>query len=152
MTTTTTATTNTLKSTSSHHVLRTAGLTTSAALAANLTMFGLARASDVRFRFPQPGSAAATQTVTAGAVAVFTLTTMIIGWAIAARAASHHRPTLRTMAIIGAGIAMVSTLAPLTLDAGMSVRLTLASLHLVTGGLYVAGIAGLRRSNTGAAR
>ena len=152
MTTTTTATTNTLKSTLSHHVLRTAGLTTGAALAANLAVFGLARARDVLFQFPQPGSANETQTVTVGAVAAFTLTTMVIGWAIAARATSHHRPTLRTMAIIGAGIAVVSTLAPLTLDTGVSVKLTLASLHLITGGLYVAGIAGLRRTNAGVAR
>jgi Family of unknown function (DUF6069) len=90
-----------------------------------------------------------TQTVTAGPVAAFTLMTMVIGWAIAARGASHHRPTLRTMAIIGAGIAVVSTLAPLTLDAAVSVKITLASLHVITGGLYVAGIAELRRTNSG---
>ena len=77
---------------------------------------------------------------------------MIIGWAIAARGASHHRPTLRAMAIIGVGIALVSTVAPLTLDAGVSVKLTLASLHLITGGFYVAGIAQLRRTNTGVVR
>jgi Family of unknown function (DUF6069) len=148
----TTATIKTLKSTSGHHILRTAGLTTGAALAANLAVYGVARACDVRFQFPQPGSTNGTQTVTAGAVAAFTLITMVIGWAIAARAASHHRPTLRTMAIIGAGIALVSTLAPLTLDAGVSVKLSLASLHLITGGLYVAGISMLRRINAGVAR
>jgi Family of unknown function (DUF6069) len=152
MMTMTTAAIKTLKSTSSHHILRTAGLTTGAALTANLAVYGVARAIDVRFQFPQPGSTNGTQTVTAGAVAAFTLMTMVIGWAIAARRASHHRPTLRTMAIIGAGIAVVSTLAPLTLDAGVSVKLTLASLHLITGGLYVAGITGLRRTITGMVR
>jgi Family of unknown function (DUF6069) len=155
-TTTTTANANAssemLDSTSRAHVLRTAGLTTGAALAANLAVFGLARASDVRFLIPQPGSATATQTVTAGAVVAFTLMTMIVGWAIAARAASRHRPTLHTMAIIGAGIALVSTLGPLTLDAGISVKLTLASMHLISGGLYVAGIFRLRRTDTGVAR
>ena len=155
--TTTTQTTPTTNSPSpspaaSRHVLRTAGLTTGAALAANLAVFGSARGLDVRFQFPRPGSVDATQTVAAGAVVVFTLMPMIIGWAIAARGVSHHRPTLRTMAIIGAGIAVVSTLAPLTLDAGVSVKLILASLHLITGGLYVAGIAGLRRTNTGLGR
>ena len=93
-----------------------------------------------------------TQTVTAATVAVFTLITMIGGWAIAARADSHHRPTLRAMAIIGVGIALVSTVAPLTLNTGVSVKLTLASLHLITGGFYVAGIAELRRTNTGVVR
>ena len=147
----TTTTTNMLKSTSSHHVVRTASLTTGVALAANLAVYGLARASDVRFQFPQPGSSDGTQTVTAATIAVFTLITMIVGWAIAAHGASHHHPTLHTMAIIGAGIAMASTVAPLTLDAGISVKLTLASLHLITGGLYVAGIAWLRQPNTGVA-
>ena len=148
----TTTTTSMLTSTSSHHVLRTAALTTGAALAANLAVFGLARARNVSFLFPQPGSANGTQTVTAASVAVATLITMILGWAIAARGASHHRPTLQTMAILGAGIALVSTVAPLTLHAGISVKVTLASLHLITGGLYVAGIAALLRTNTGVAR
>ena len=151
-TTQTTPTTNSPSPTARRHVLRTAALTTGAALAANLAVFGSARALDVRFQFPRPGSANGTQTVTAGAVAAFTLMTMVIGWAIAARGVSHHRPTLHTLASIGAGIAVLSTLAPLTLDAGVSVKLTLASLHLITGGLYVAGIAGLRRTNTGVAR
>ena len=85
----TTTTTNMLEATPSHHVLRTAALTTGVALAANLGVFGLARARDV---------------------------------------------------------------APLTLDAGVSVKLTLASLHLITGGFYVAGVAELRRTNTGVVR
>jgi putative copper export protein len=151
-TTQTTPTTNSPSSTARRPVLPTAALTTGAALAANMAVYGSARASGVRFQFPQPGSANATQTATAGAVAVFTLMAMIIGWAIAALAASHRRPTLRTMAIIGAGISVVSTLAPLTLDTGASVKLTLASPHLIAGGLYVAGIAGLRRATTGATR
>ena len=147
-----TGTTNILKSTSSRHVLPTAALTTGAALATNLAVFSLARARDVSFQFPQPGSANGTQTVTAVTVAVVTLFTMIVGLAIAARAASHQRPTLRAMAILGVGIALVSTVGPLTLDAGASVKLTLASLHVITGGIYVAGLAGLRRANTGVAR
>ena len=41
---------------------------------------------------------------------------------------------------------------PTTNSPSPTVKLTLASLHLITGGLYVAGIAGLRRTNTGVAQ
>ena len=146
MTTTTTTMNRTHEVRARHNTLRLAALTTGAALPANLAVFGLARARDVRFQFPQPGSSG-NQIVTVGAVAAVTVMTMIVGWALAARSASHHRPSLRTMAIIGAAVAVLSTIAPLTIDAGLSVKITLASLHLITGGLYITGIAALRRTN-----
>lgn len=149
-TTTTTTTIGTRRSNTRHHTLRAAALTTGAALAANLAVFGVARARNVSFQFPRPGSAG-TQSVTAGAVAAVTVMTMILGWALAARAASHHR-SLRTMAIIGAVLAVMSIVAPLTTDADLSVKVTLASLHVITGGLYVVGVAWLHRTNQGAVR
>ena len=151
-TTTTTTTTTNIPRRQRATVLPTAVLTTGSALALNLAVFGVARARDISFVFPQPGSDSGTQTVTAGAVAAFTVTTMIIGWIIGTRAASHHRPTLRTTAIIAAAISTVSTMLPLTVNAGLSVKLTLASLHVITGGCYIMGIAALRRSDTERAR
>lgn len=151
MTTTTTTTIGTHTVAVTHNTLPMAALTTGAALATNLAVFGLARAGDVRFQFPQPGSAG-TQSVTVGAVAAVTVMTMIVGWALAARSASHHRPSLRTMAMIGAAVAVLSTIAPLTIDAGLSVKITLASFHLITGGFYFAGIAALRRTSKRAIR
>jgi len=43
-------------------------------------------------------------------------------------------------------------MAPLSLDADTSVKVTLAGLHLVTGAFYVAGIARLRRPEAGDTR
>lgn len=148
----TTTTARAQVTTSDRPVVRTAVLTTAVALAANLSVFGLARAQDVNFQFPQPGSAAHTHAVGAGAVAVVTLLAMVIGWALVRLAGRRHRPTLRTMAIVGSVVAVVSTVAPLTLDAGLSAKLTLIGLHLSAGACYVAGIVGLRQANERATR
>ena len=137
----------TMHVTTSSRLARTAGLTTLAALATNLAVFGLARARDVNFEFPKPGSASGTQTVTAATVAAVTVLALVVGWAVAALAATRRRPTMHTMAIIGGAFAVVSTLAPLTVDSGLSVKLTLASLHLIAGAFYTAGIVGLRRAS-----
>jgi len=130
---------------------RTAALTTAAATATNLIVFSLARSRDVNFRFPAPGSTRA-QTVDSAAVVLVTFAMMLVGWAAVALAARHHRPSLTTIAIIGAVVALASCAAPLTIDAGSSVKLTLASLHLIAGLCYLAGIAGLQHARTGADR
>lgn len=130
---------------------RTAGLATLTATATNVIVFGVARSQDVTFAFPAPGSPSDTMTVDTmtvdtAAVVLATFTTMLVGWAAAAFAVRHHRPSLTTMAIIGAVVALVSCTAPITLDATSPAKLTLASLHLVAGLCYVAGIAALRRT------
>ena len=84
---------------------------------------------------------------------VITMTAMMVGWVIIGLTARHHRPTLGTLAIIIGGIfAVVSAIAPLTLDASLSVKLSLASMHLIAGAFYVAGVAWLRRTNAGASQ
>ncbi len=151
-TTTATTTTSIYPTTQRGRTAQTAAVTTFAAVTANLAVFALARARDVNFEFPKPGSGTGTQTVNAGMVLVVTMTAMIVGWVIVGLTARHHRPTLGTLAIIGGIFAAVSTIGPLTLDAGLSVKLSLASMHLIAGSFYVAGVASLRRTNAGASQ
>ena len=125
--------------------------TTLAALATNLTVFTTARAADVSFQFAQPGSAGP-QTISAGAVLAATLVTMAMGWIVVGLAAWRHRPTLRTIAIVGGVIATASAVAPLALEADLSVRGALAGLHLITGAFFITGIGGLRRGGIGGIR
>lgn len=133
-------------------VLRVAARTTAAALVTNLSVFAIARAADVSLRFPEPGSAGGTETVSAGAVLAVTLFTMTLGWIVVGVAAWRHRPALRTLAILGGVIAAVSALAPLTLEADLLARLTLAGLHLVVGAFFIIGVTRLGRAVTGAIR
>lgn len=128
-------------------VPRVAALTSVAALATNLSIFAGARVADISFEFPKPGSAAGTETVSAGAVLAATLLTMTVGWILVGLAAWRQRPALGTMAILGGGFAVVSALAPLALEGDLTARLTLASLHLVTGAFFMTGIARLRPSD-----
>jgi len=56
------------------------------------------------------------------------------------------------MATIAGLFAVLSSLAPLSLDADTSAKITLACLHLVTGAFYVSGIARLHRAEFGETR
>ena len=127
-------------------VPRVAAFTTVAAVATNLSAFGAARVTDISFEFPQPGPAAGTGTVSAGAVLAATLLTITVASILVGLAAWRQRPALGKIAILGGGVAVVSALAPLALEADLAATLTLASLHLVTGAFFVTGIARLRPS------
>ena len=129
-------------------VLRVAARTTAAALGTNLSVFAIARAADVSFPSPQPGSAGGTETVSTGAVLVVTLFTMTVGLIVVGVAAWRHRPALRTLGILGGVIAAVSALAPLTVEADMPARLILTGVHLVVGAFFLIGILQLGRAAT----
>jgi hypothetical protein len=126
--------------------LRMAALTTVAALVTNLIVFGGARAAGISFKFSQPRSTARIETVSAGAVLAVTLLAMTAGWILVGLAAWRHRPALGTIAILAGSVAVVSALAPLALEADLTARLTLASLHLATGAFFMLGISRLRRA------
>jgi hypothetical protein len=130
-------------------IARTAVLTTLAAATANISVFGLARGLGVGFA---PAGPTRTATVAGGAVVATTLVAMAIGWTLAALATRRHRHKMRTMAIIGGAFAAVSTIAPLTLNVGISAKLTLACLHLLGGAFYVVGLAHLIRAGARATR
>ncbi len=147
--TTTHPATATQRDASKKGVARTALLATLAAVATNLSLFGLARALGVDFA---PARSAQTTTVGPAAVLAATLVAMSIGWVAVALATRRHRSKLPTMAIIGGLLATLSTLAPLTLDTDIAAKLTLASLHLITGTFYVIGVAKLVRADSGEAQ
>ena len=124
-------------------IARTAVLTTLAAVATNLVVFGLARGAGVEFS--KNGSA-----TTVGLVAVLATTAfaLALGWILVAFAKRRHRPALQTVEIIGSAFAALSTLAPLTFDVAVSAKLVLTSLHLIPATFYVAGIAYVIRVRT----
>lgn len=129
-----------------------AALSTLAAVATNLSIVAVARASGVDFRLTQSESTEGTTTIAPAMVVTVTLLTMAVGWVLAGLAVRVHRPGLRSMATIAGLFAVLSSLAPLSLDADTSAKITLAGLHLVTGAFYVAGIAWLHRSEFGETR
>jgi len=129
-----------------------AALSTVAAVATTLSIFAVARAVGVDFDFVKAGSTERATTIAPAMVVTVTLLTMAVGWVFAGLAVRVHRPGLRSMAAIGGVFAVLSSLAPLSLDADTSVKVTLAGLHLVTGAFYVAGIARLRRTEAGETR
>lgn len=136
------------RTTTTTKVVRVATLTAATAVAANLSVFGLASAGGISFELAQRGS---TETVTAGSVLGATLFTMALGWVLVALTEWRQRPTLRTVAIIGATFAVVTALPVLSFDAETSTKLALASLHLVAGAFFIAGIASLTRDHNGEA-
>lgn len=133
-------------------VLRTATLTTVLATAIELGVFGVARAANVRFQFPTSGAGSGTTTVVAGTVAGVTFLAMAVGWLLVALAIRFHRPTMRTMAIVGGVFSAASTLMPLSLNTSTSTKLTLVSLHLIAGFVFVLGVVRLTRHDAGANR
>ncbi|MHB1988568.1 MAG: DUF6069 family protein [Acidimicrobiales bacterium] len=130
-------------------IARTAFPTAALAVAINTSIFGLARLGGVDFA---PTGSSHKATVTVAAVLATTVIAMAIGWALVAFTVRRRRPTLGTVSMIGIVFASLSTLVPLTLNLGVSARLTLVSLHLVAGSLYVIGIARLRRTSAGETR
>ncbi len=68
-----------------------------------------------------------------------------LGWALAALAQRRSRPTLRTVAIIAAAFAVISVAQPLAAEGDTAARLVLASMHLVTGAIFVAAVQRFRR-------
>ena len=130
-------------------IARTALLTAALAVAINTGIFCIARLAEVDF---VPTGSSSKAIVTTVAVLATTVIAMAIGWAFVAFTVRHRRPTLGAVAIIGVVFASLSTLVPLTLNLGVSARLTLVSLHLIAGSLYVIGVSRLRRKSAGEAR
>jgi Family of unknown function (DUF6069) len=143
----TTTTTNFRPTPTTSHLTSTAAVTTIGALAANVSIYAVAKTFDINFQFPKPGSTQAIETVNASSVILATLIVFVLGWTMAALAVRQRRG-LRSLTKIGGVVALVSAVAPLTLDAGLSVRLPLASMHLVAGVFFVAGIGWLRHHDS----
>jgi hypothetical protein len=131
---------------------RCATVVTNTAVVVNAAVFGLASVGGVKFQFPRPGAENQTQTVNMITVVAATLTSMTAGWTLVAMAVRRHRPTLHTMTIIGGAAAAISTVAPLSLHTGTSLKFTLASLHLLAGAYFVIGAVVLEAATTRSTR
>jgi len=125
-------------------LLRTAGSTVLIATVAGLAILGIAAAAGVDFRVRPPGSDAVMD-INAVAVAVTIILTTALGWAVVALARRVGRPSLRAIGVIAAVFAVISVTMPLGAEGDAAARLVLASLHLVTGAIFVAGVELLRR-------
>lgn len=125
-------------------ILRYAGTTVLTAAVAGLAVFGIATAAGVDFRV-RPAGSDTPMDVNAGLVVLTTILTTALGWALVALARRLGRPSLRTIVLAAAAFAVLSAILPLVTEADTPARLVLASLHLVTGAIFVAGVELLRR-------
>jgi hypothetical protein len=116
------------------------------ATAVNLTLLALGRITGgtlVVAYGPEPVS----MQVGAAEVTVFTIVAMVLGLAVTTVVARRRPHRLRTMQAIGAAVAVVSLFQPLVVDTDTTTRIALATMHLVAGAAFVAG---LRRSRSAA--
>jgi hypothetical protein len=122
------------------------GLTAAAvASAANLAIILVARAANtsllVRFSAnPAPSR------VTAGAVVVTSVVSLVVGTGVAALADRGAGSRLRAVQIAGAALALVSLGLPLSVHADIATKLVLASMHLVAGAAFVTALQGAKTS------
>ncbi len=113
----------------------TAGLAaTGAAVVADLAVHTAGTGAGVDFTVHPDGS---TMEVGAGMIAAFAAVAMLLGTVLARLLARRGRHGLRAAQVIGAVIAVVSLLLPLTVSATLGTRLLLAVMHLVAGAAYV---------------
>ena len=126
-------------------ILRYFGFTVLIALVSNLAIWGIGSAAGADFGVQPPGTDTVME-INAVAVALTTIVSMSLGWALAAYSQRRGRPTLRTVAIIAAAFAVISVAQPLAAEGDTAARLVLASMHLVTGAIFVAAVQRFRRS------
>lgn len=109
---------------------------------ANLVVYGLALAADVPFIVPGFGETDEPVRIPAGQVAAVTFLMLFLGTALAAFAERHGK--VRLVQGLGVAVAVLSTGAPLSLDAAISTKLVLASMHVMTGGAFLLGLRRVR--------
>lgn len=106
----------------------------------NLAVFAIAKAAGTSFVFIQNDSSTE---IGYGLVALVSVGSILLGTALAALLGARR---LRAVQILGAVIAVLSAGAPLaTLDGPASGRAVLATLHLLTGVVFVAALEVARR-------
>jgi len=114
-----------------------AGLAAAAAAAAvDLAIFLAARAADASFsvRF----SAGQTpMRIGSGQVVFFSCVALAVGTGLTALAASRLRRGVRAGQRVGTVIALVSTIAPLSLHTDSGTKVALTSMHLLAGAIFV---------------
>lgn len=116
-----------------------------AAVAVNATIYAAGRAADVEFIARQTASGA--HHVQLVHVVGFTLQTFVVGVVAALVVNRLRRPSLHSLLVLGAVIAVGSTVMDVGIDSALPAKFLLASMHIVTGIAYVAALrtAGVRR-------
>ena len=113
----------------------TAGLAaTGAVVLADLAVRAVGVVAGVDFTVHPDGS---TMEVGAGLVAAFAAAAVLLGTVLARLLVRRGRRGLRAAQAIGAAVALLSLLLPLTVSATTGTRLLLAVMHLVAGAAYV---------------
>ena len=107
-----------------------------AATLVNSVIYAAGRAGDVAYLVHVTSSGP--QNVQLKDVVSLTLTSFAVGILVAAAAAKLRRPSLRTMQVVGAVLAVVSTWGDFTIDGTVAAKVTLGVMHFVVGAAYIA--------------
>ena len=138
MNTTSTISSSTVDSTPrSRSTFRVAAIGALAATVANVALWALGRAADVGF-LVSPLAGPPVMQVGYVEVALTTLLTFAIGWAVLALAARRSRRWMRVVMVAAAFVAVVSAVGPLSAAQDTATGALLAAMHLVTGAVFLA--------------
>ncbi len=117
------------------------------AAVANLVVYLIGRAAGVGFSLEMGGSV--TQ-VGAAQVLLLSIVSIVVGTALAALLARRGADRLRWAQAVGAAVAVLSAVGPLSAAAGAT-GILLAAMHLITGASYVLALQAVRRRSAAAA-
>lgn len=119
------------------------------AAAVNLVIFTIGRLADVDFTLVLNGS---TSQVGAATVLLLSFGSVLAGTVLAALLARGGAHRLRWAQLAGAAIAVLTAVGPLSITGGTASGVLLASMHLVTGAVYVLALQLARLRSTTTAR
>jgi hypothetical protein len=112
-----------------------------AATVANAVIFGLGRAAGVDYLVKRGADG---MSVHITDVASLSLMAFAVGLIAAAVSVRWGRPSLRSLQVLGAVLAVVSTYSDFTIEGAASATVTLAVMHLVVGVAYIASLQSVR--------
>ncbi len=119
-----------------------------AATLVNAAIYAVGRAADVTYLVTVTSNGP--QNVRLQDVVSLSLMSFVLGIIAAAVATKLRRPSLRTMQIVGAVLAVVSIWGDFTIDGTVAAKATLAVMHIVVGIAYISvlAVAQSRRSTS----
>jgi Family of unknown function (DUF6069) len=124
--------------TSDHRIRHLIALGAAGAVAAtvvNSAIYAVGRAADVAYLVKVTSHGP--QNVRLQDVVSLSLMSFVLGIIAAAVATKLRRPSLRTMQVVGAVLAVVSTWGDFTIEGKVAAKATLALMHFVVGAAYI---------------
>lgn len=112
----------------------------------NSAIYGAGRAAHVAFVVAQTSTGP--KPIRLVDIVSFSLMAVAVGLVAAVIAARVGRPSLRSLQVLGAVIAIASTSMDIGIDSTVAAKLSLASMHIVMGVAYVASLQIARRPRT----